>query len=286
MSRRKSHACFQGIEWKGQRAGHHIRIVKSIHSKFDELDEYVFVVRQRTDKTTQKTTSYLDIKSTFLRDILREACHDVRGISLAENTPSIERDAAFHVRKDLQQYQQRLAGEGEETMAEKHLGLFMRYLETAFKPIDDRLSVLFARNEITYDLLWALFKPNAEVYTSCRGTNVPRCVLFNHLEERTDVSGSKFIRLETRYLGSDGESLGEVTTSSSIAVFRGAMRIELLPAYPLQYHPEVKEIRSQLVECGRKFVSLLGIHHRRYTGRALLVWDNRIESCHGISSAK
>ncbi|KAI8956826.1 hypothetical protein F5Y11DRAFT_364727 [Daldinia sp. FL1419] len=249
------------------------KIVKSVHSKFDELDEYAFVVRQRTDKTTQKSRSYLDIKSTFLRDILRETCHDVRGISLAENTPSIERDAMFHVHKDLQQYQQRLADEGEETMAEKHLAVFMRYLETAFKPVEDRLSVLLTQNEITYDLLWALFKPNAEVYTSCRGTNVPRCVLFNHLEERTDVSGSKFIRLETRYLGSDGKSLGEVTTSSSIAVFRGAMRIELLPAYPLQYHPEAKEIRNQLVDVGRKFVSLLGIHHRQYTGRAFDIDD-------------
>ena len=129
--------------------------------------------------------------------------------------------------------------------------------------------MLLPKKEITYDLLWALFKPNVEVYTICQGTQAPRCVLFNQMEERKDLSGSKYMHLETRYLGSDGTALGEVTTSSSIPIFRGTTRIELLSAYPLQYHPERDQIRSQLVECGQKFTSLLGgHHHKQYKGIA------------------
>ena len=54
--------------------------------------------------------------------------------------------------------------------AEKHLDVFLGYLDAAFKPTDDRLSILLAEGKITYDLLWALFAPNVEVYTTCKGT--------------------------------------------------------------------------------------------------------------------
>jgi hypothetical protein len=40
-------------------------------------------------KKTQETTSYIDIKSASLRDILREICKDIRGVSLADITPSV-----------------------------------------------------------------------------------------------------------------------------------------------------------------------------------------------------
>jgi len=41
------------------------------------------------DKTTKDTTSYIDIKSEYLRDILRETLQDVRGVSLAEDMPTV-----------------------------------------------------------------------------------------------------------------------------------------------------------------------------------------------------
>lgn len=158
-----------------------------------------------------------------------------------------------------------LDGSGE---AEKHLDVFLRYLATTFQPTDDRLSVLLAEGKITYDLLWALFEPNTEVYTTCKGTQAPRCLLFTQMEERKDMSGSKYMHLETRYLGSDGKVLGEVTTCSAIPTFRGEARIESLTAYPLQYHPEKDDIRKQLEGCGRKYASFLGIHQQRYKGKA------------------
>ena len=88
------------------------------------------------------------------------------------------------------------------------------------------------------------------------------------MEERKDMSDLKYMHFETRYLGSDGKGLGKVTTSSSIPIFCGELRIELLSAYPLQYHPEKDEVWKQLEACGRKYVSLLDIHHRKYKGRA------------------
>jgi hypothetical protein len=72
----------------------------------NELEQYVFVLRVRVgecgnrqwllfiimkaaDKTTKDPTSYIDIKSELLRDILREILQDVRGITLAEDMPTV-----------------------------------------------------------------------------------------------------------------------------------------------------------------------------------------------------
>jgi hypothetical protein len=174
----------------------------------------------------------------------------------------------FHVRTDLRQHRDLISHCTENELAEKHLNIFLEYLDTTFKPTDDTLSHLLLGSKITYDLLWALFRPNAEVYTTCKGTKASRCLLFTQIEQRKDMSGSKYMHVQTRYLGSDGKAVGEVITSSSIPIFKGETAIESLPIYPLQYHPKKDEVRKQLEECGSKYVSLLGIHHMKYTGRA------------------
>lgn len=53
--------------------------------------------------------------------------------------------------------------------------------------------------------------------------------------------------------------------------FRGKKRISTLSAFPLQYHPHEKEMKAHLVECGRKFVSILGACHRHCQGTAFYI---------------
>lgn len=85
--------------------------------------------------------------------------------------------------------------------------------------------------------------------------------------------GSRYLHVSTRCLSSDGRVLGETIVGIEINIFRGAKRIELLSAYPLEYHPEPDTTRRQLIECGREYVSLTGIHHRQYEGTAFYIGD-------------
>jgi hypothetical protein len=149
----------------------------------------------------------------------------------------------------------------------------LEYVKTTYGPIQQHLDELLGRKEITYNLLWALFRPNAEVYATCRGTGAPRCVIYNHCEEMKRRDGSRYLHLSTRCLNSDGRVLGETTVGIEIDIFRGARRIELLSAYPLEYHPEPDTTRRQLIEYGRQYVSLMGIHHRQYEGTAFYFDD-------------
>lgn len=84
------------------------------------------------------------------------------------------------------------------------------------------------KKEIAYDLIWAIFKLNIEVYTICKGTGAPMSALYNHCEERLNLDGTKFIYLEIHYLSSNGKTLGEVTAGRKILYFRGTKRIEFL----------------------------------------------------------
>ena len=91
-------------------------------------------------------------------------------------------------------------------------------------------------------------------------------------------NGTKYFQLEGRCLDFDGEVLGEATVELSIDEFRGAKAIDLLSAYPLAFHRRPDELRKQLIDCSRRFISLLGVHHQSYEGKAFYIdkWGKRI----------
>ncbi|KAF5696898.1 AAA family [Fusarium globosum] len=237
------------------------KIVEDNQSSVGNLDQFIF------DKTT-----FIDVKSAALRDILREACRDFRGISLAGDTPSIEQNVVFHIRSFLRYRRDTIIAE-QDVMSHSHLNLFVDYIEAEFHSVDEELAGLAIKNEITFDLLWALFEPNEKVFTTCPGTGSPRCVLHNYCEEGEEMDGSKFIRLDTRFLGTDGKIFGEATNKIKIPHFPGARRIDFLLAYPLRYHHNYDEIFQELVENGRRFISLHGSHHLQYRGFAFFFDD-------------
>lgn len=139
-------------------------------------------------------------------------------LASAANDEQITREALFHVREELKLNRERIASDSRD-MHQKHLELLVDYMEATYKPTVEHLSVLLGKQEITYDLLWALFTLNTEVYTSCPGTGAPRCVLYNHCEEQTELDGSRYMYIEGRYLNSDGQALDEATTGIKIPIF-------------------------------------------------------------------
>lgn len=150
----------------------------------------------------------------------------------------------------------------------KHVGVLVNYLRETYADTAQNLKALLQNGEITYGLLWALFKPNDPVFTTCHGTHKPRGVKYDFGEEKTTKSGSKYWNLECRYQDFDGKEFGEVSIELGIPKFRGVKRIDLLGAFPLHYHPDCDRVRTDLIQNGRKFVSLVGSHYRQFKGPA------------------
>ena len=81
-------------------------------------------------------------------------------------------------------------------------------------------------------------------------------------------NGVEYFHLECRYVDFDGKVFGETSIELAILNFRGTKGINSLDAFPLEHHPNKNEVKAHLVDCGRKFVSLMGVHHRQYRGDA------------------
>ncbi|KAF8847949.1 hypothetical protein BDZ45DRAFT_811180 [Acephala macrosclerotiorum] len=236
-------------------------------AKVNTMDEYVFVMRTRIDRRTKDPTFYIDLKSEDLRDILREVLKDVYGLSLVEEKPTIERHVLFHYLPELESYRASHA----DTASMEHLDLLIDCVTEIYAPTTQRLLPLLEHGKITYDLLWALFKPNTPVYTTCFGTKKPRCVTYDSAEEMINMSKKKYLSMDCRFFDFDGKTSGMASMELRIPKFRGTKRIDTLPAFPLKYHPDEKQVKSDLVECGRKFVRLIGTHHCHCQGEAFLM---------------
>lgn len=129
---------------------------------------------------------------------------------------------------------------------------------------------MLQHGHITYDLLWALFKPGCQVYTTCIGTKEPRCVIFDAGEERTH-DGETWFNLECRFLDYDGVKFGEAGIFHRVRKFRGSKPIETLEAFPLCHHPKHQQIKDDLVKRGQKFRDLAGSHVGHCEGSAFFM---------------
>ena len=161
--------------------------------------------------------------------------------------------------------------EGLTDTASKHVGLLIQFMDEYFGSTARKLRSMLKRREISFDLLWGLYKPNELTYTTCPGTGQPRCVRFVSAQEKVDLYKGKYLSLKCRYLNYDSKRFGEATAELEVDEFSGVRKVGTLNAFPLHLHKDEETVRNQLTECGRRFVSLRGTHHKRYQGEAFYI---------------
>ncbi|RAK99860.1 uncharacterized protein BO80DRAFT_477336 [Aspergillus ibericus CBS 121593] len=220
-------------------------------SNLDDYAEYAFIVRKRIERNSEEVTSYIDIKSEGLRDILRVVLHDIKAISLMEDKPSIEQNVLFHFIPELDRCAKNMDNSSDHDSAHaEHLGLLINHLKLAYASISQRLDSILQHSHITYDLLWVLFKPGSHVFTTCFGIKEPRCVIFDVGEEVTQIR------------------FGKAGIFLYVAKFRGSKPIEILKVFPFQHHPNHEHVRKDLVKRGQTFQDLAGLYIRHCKGSA------------------
>jgi hypothetical protein len=154
--------------------------------------------------------------------------------------------------------------------------LLLDFIRTAYASTIECLGLLLEKHQITYDLLWTLFKPNNLAYTKCFGTGQPRCVRYEFGEEKKTKDGVEYFHVKARYLDFDGKMFGETSSEHAIEKFRGAKQITALEVFPLKYHPGERHVRAKLSEFGRKFLSMMDIHLCEYKGKAFYIERGRV----------
>lgn len=245
----------------------------------DGWDQYIFTVRRKFNWENKYLETVVDIKSKHLRDALGKVMDGVKGVSLVQEPAVVDPNMLFLYLEETRQYMKELKRQGRTEKKKKarkvaaakaaHLKVLVKYLDTDYADTKKTLYPLLEANTITFDLLWALFKPNTIAYTPTYGnSDEPRAFKIEYAIKESSFMRGQWYSVEGRYLEYDGKDFGFGTMSAEVEAFKGARKITSLACYPLQYHRDAEGLRSKLVERGKRFVSLRGMNYRFHKGMA------------------
>jgi hypothetical protein len=231
---------------------------------------------------------------------------ECKSISLVEDTPQIDPHTLFHyhgelktfVKKTLKPKLKKAKRSKEQKRLKQQIAqckLLLSYIDEDYSVTRKALKPMLKAGTITYDLVWALFKPNTIAFTpTYHNKDDPRCFKVDTAYEYESwMTGIKSWYVDGRYLEYDGKSFGLGDHQISIQAFKGHKKITSLAAYPLKYHkdPEVSKlhqnvpmilltvvqgIKKQLIDRGMKFVALQGMNYRLQKGIAYMKHKNNI----------
>ncbi|KAL7629827.1 hypothetical protein AAE478_001350 [Parahypoxylon ruwenzoriense] len=248
-----------------------------------QYDEYLFHVRRTFDWEGKYKTTIVDVKSKQLREALQDVIGSVKGVSLVEETPKLDPKILFLYLEDMREYMRNLRDlepEGDTRKERRkvqkwidekrrHLRVLIKYLDIDHAETKKSLYPMLENGLITFDLLWALWKPNTLAYTTTYGSiDEPRIFKVEVAEKHYSIVRGEFYYVEGKYFEYDGKQFGYGSMSEEIAEFRGARKITSLGCYPLKYHKNEAQLRKDLIERGKKFVSLGSVHYKSHQGMA------------------
>lgn len=200
----------------------------------------------------------IDIKSELLKDALSEIYEGFEGLNLNESPPNISPELLFHARQGLAE---RVKAEEAKQTPNKavidELGVALQYIEEDYASTTATLSSLAKHQEITFDLLWALFPPNISVYTKNNLLREPQILKLTKGEYGEQMGCGKFFEVNVRYLSHDGEKLGWAETTYKIGNFEGAKKVYNLSVVPLEHFPGKDTVCAELVKRGKRYLELL-----------------------------
>jgi hypothetical protein len=137
-------------------------------------------------------------------------------------------------------------------------------LKTALRFIEEQHSNAFreveslnSHGEITWDLLWALFSPNALIFHYHEITEQPQIFFHREMAIAYTQTGSKYWAIQADFVADSGQKFGYASQPKGFEIheFEGARNTRDL-TYPLCFYLNQTELRRELVTRGRKYALL------------------------------
>ncbi len=153
-----------------------------------------------------------------------------------------------------------------------HLSTAIQFVYEDFGSRIADLESLLPHKEITFDLLWMLFPPRTLTFTERTLLEQPQIMKVTGTEYHQGNDGT-WLCIYCLLIAHDGENFGTSRQELRIPIFDGARQIEDLPSFPLSLHSQEKAVRDELMDRGRKFVTLLDPRCQEYSGAAAMEVD-------------
>ena len=138
-----------------------------------------------------------------------------------------------------------------------------------------KLERLTSHGEITSDLFYAILIPRSLMVARCAITGLPRIFKLTSWV-RTQIDGKPVFQLNMESVDLVDRPLthsvvvGRVQTIVYIRPMVGTVKIDSLDAYPLKFHADPEGLKESIMKRGKKWVSLIGVHHKQFDGLAAL----------------
>ena len=114
-----------------------------------------------------------------------------------------------------------------------------------------------ATNTVTYDFLWAFFKPGALIYNFDDKVEQPRILKVKEFDYVESVwSGKPHVSLKCDMIHNNGRLFGLCEIGFTISPYKGAKKFHDLPCYPISFHPEADGLKAKLIARGRKLAAI------------------------------
>ncbi|KLO11230.1 P-loop containing nucleoside triphosphate hydrolase protein [Schizopora paradoxa] len=246
------------------------RTSKPKKSKASHKHKYALSVRRVINDRRQHERDIIDIKSPQLCEVLLKINEDVEGINLRRSEPEATPEIMFHSYDGLLR---ELEGEEQKDLADENLILDIKsaiyYIEKDQDKTLRDFEKLADLKQTTFDLLWALFKPNTLVYNHHVWTQQDRLLIVRGTDYCKDSSGRNYLEVHCDFIHDDGYLFGFARESIEIYEFRGAIPISDLTVYPLRYRDGKEGIFEKAVDSGRTFARMNPHSYHEYTGQGM-----------------
>lgn len=161
------------------------------------------------------------------------------------------------------------------------MNLLTSTIASDYKAVLTEVEQLTSNGEISFDLLYSILIPLCLMVTRCCITGLPR--LFQLISWiRTSVEGMPIYELSLQSVDlvdwplTHGVVVGKVHTIVYIKPMHGIFKIDKLDAYPLKFHSDPEGLKQKIMMRGKKWVSLIGVHHKEFNGVAALKAGDKI----------
>lgn len=209
----------------------------------------------------------LVVQSPLLKKLLTRVLRGYPGVTvgLQRLEFSGKFEPLIHRWTELQDAISALGDETEEDRTTKgHAALLQEVLVKEFKTLIDTSQDMKSKGVMTWDYLWTLFQPGAEVYTRNDGQEM--ALILQDTKYAPDSKGIPTFWLTCKYIDWDGTKWGIQKLIQKIPHYNGTRQINQLRALPLEYHNDAEGLKKRLIERGAKAESLAGPSYRAYNG--------------------
>ncbi|KAF8534258.1 P-loop containing nucleoside triphosphate hydrolase protein [Trichophaea hybrida] len=271
---------------KGERVVLNVGSKKMLDLPRDRAHDSAFALTKFYDKEKELEYTEFEIRSPHVKAALKKIVPAYHQLNLRTKN-IVLRDhpkCLFHYRLELQEYGKSL----QDPDAVKHLVFALRYM---YNTLQSEIYSYYQLVEIetpsispSIDFLnlWMVFRPGDYIYT--KTAEAERVVKFKDMTRcKCQIPWcyrSKWTII-AEHIDYNGTNFGYSNDSFNIFPYDGYKALADLNVIPLQYHPNKDFIFKKMVERGKKFIGLHGIHHRMYEGIAQALGSDRKNSLLG-----